>query len=405
MLSAKRFCQILAITVTTCLFCVTIADAKKPEKPPGGGGGDIGSGGYARVLLSDEQGNTGIAGTANELREVVSNGALSGVEVVGALSGKAYYWLLDSAGNVIMATPLPAPPAPDLSAAMDLNAAGVVVGSRGVLADVRPVYWPSLSSAPVDLPVPAGLTGNAVNINENGMIVGELDDPINETELAAVWQLTGDPANPVAGPLLLTEATTVWVPAINDAGTVVVTSAFQGLRWEVNWDGTSLTASAAEELTGSIPDENGVPRAVILHSTGLNELGDLCGEYTAIGGGMWGTFLLLSDGTLIDLPTPDSKRYVPLNNDAYDLTDDVDATAIQIVGSVSLFDKRTSINTDDMPVLWQGGTVTDLETVTSQPNPKLRLSGIDRVSNQGWLSGHAEDPDTSLRYGVVLVPQ
>jgi hypothetical protein len=45
---------------------------------------------------------------------------------------------------------------------------------------------------------------------------------------------------------------------------VVVTSVFQGSRWDVARAGTSLTASATESLTGVIPDDNDDPRDVIL---------------------------------------------------------------------------------------------------------------------------------------------
>lgn len=407
---------VLAVAIVACLLCCTVAQAEK-----GGGGGDRGKGGgggYILVPLSDDNGNYEVASYATGANEVWIDGEFSGLAVVGNVVGSnAYYWMLNAGGSVVETTALPMPvnsAVGDIAAAHDINDQGMIVGGGGSFIPLvlRPLFWLDNDTPPVELPIPDDHTGVAVDINNNGMIVGQLKN-LDSTQLAVVWQYTGTITDDetgqdiptFAGPLELAEETTVWAPRLNDAGTVVVTSAYEGLRWDVTWDGTDLTASTAEPLTGIILDESGDPRDVILRSTGINELGDVCGEYVAVGGGLWGTFLLLSDGTLDDLPTPESKRFGPRNNGAYDLNDAVDPAAIQIVGNVHLFDKRSGILTDDMPVVWQGGAVTDLESATAQGTPKLRLSGINKVSNNGWLSGFGEDPDTSIQYGVVLVPQ
>ena len=84
-----------------------------------------------------------------------------------------------------------------------------------------------------------------------------------------------------------------------------------------------LTPSEPEILTGTMMDENGQPQTVSLEPQAINEAGDICGWYGAAGG-PWGAFLLLTDGTLIDLPPLESKRYLTRSGNAYDLNDAVD---------------------------------------------------------------------------------
>ena len=344
-------------------------------------------------------------GYANAMNEVLIEGQLAAVEVVGSLAGNAYHWLLDVQGNVVTTTPLL--PNDQVTEAHDINDDGVIVGGGGIGGAMLPLAWLSLDDEPMELPVPEGVTGIAVNINNNGMVVGLLEDAANSTEMVVVWQLTEGGTGPTVGPLILSETSTVLpAPDLNDAGQVVATvrsgGTFQGQRWSVNWDGVQLTASEPEVLTGTMMDENGQPKTVSLEPQAINEAGDICGWYGAAEG-PWGAFLLLADGTLIDLPPLESKRYLTRSGNAYDLNDAVDPASIQIVGDVHFFEKRSGREAGTFQTVWQGGNVTDLEAETAQPDSDLRLVGIDRISNHGWLSGYAGDITTPR--AAVIVPK
>jgi hypothetical protein len=205
--------------------------------------------------------------------------------------------------------------------------------------------------------------------------------------------------------VILAEATSVWSPHLNDAGDVVTAVSYRGKLWNVDWDGEALTASAPQDLTGTLFDQNGQPRDVVLKATAINEVGDICGDYHAeVGDPLFGTFLLLENGALIDLPPLNSKRYRTRSNTAYDLNDAIDPESIQVVGDVSFFNKRSGVLHSIRTVVWQGGEATDLETETDQPSSDLKLVGINRVSNGGWLSGFGWNANNDAR-AVVLAPK
>ena len=145
-------------------------------------------------------------------------------------------------------------------------------------------------------------------------------------------------------------------------------------------------------------DENGQPRTVSLRSMAINEAGDICGKYAAADGPS-GAFLLLFDGTLIDLPPLDGKRLITQSNNAYDLNDAADIASIQVVGDVAFFDTR-GFYLDTFPAVWQSSSVMDLEAKTYSD---LKLVGIDRISNHGWLAGYAGDLTTPR--AAVVVPK
>ena len=262
--NSKQAGRWLAVAVTIGLCCSSIAEAGKPSKP------------YTLVLLPDAEGNTELDGCASAMNEVLIDGQLEGVEVVGRLAGNAYHWLMNVQGAVVMATPLPS--AYPLTAAHDINDDGTIVGAGGIDGAILPLVWLSLDGMPIELPVPAGVTGIAANINNNGMVVGLLEDVETSTEIAVVWQLTEGGTGPTAGPLLLSEVSTVLpAPDLNDAGQVVARvrsgGTFQGQCWSVNWDGVQLTASEPEVLTGTMMDENGQPKTVSLEPQAINEAG------------------------------------------------------------------------------------------------------------------------------------
>jgi uncharacterized membrane protein len=387
----KRMGRWMVIAVAIGLFCSAQGLAKKPVKP------------YTLVLLPDAEGDTELDGYANAMNELLIEGQLEAVEVVGSLAGHAHHWWLNLEGDVVTTTPLL--PTDQVTEARDINDDGVIVGSGDIDGAILPLVWLSLDDEPMGLSVPEGVTGIAVNINNNGMVIGLLKDTATSTEMLAVWQLTEGGTGPTAGPFILSTASTILpTPDLNDAGEVVARvrsgGTFQGQRWSVSWDGEQLTASGPEILTGTMMDENGQPQAVSLEPQAINETGDICGWYGAVEG-PWGAFLLLADGTLIDLPPLDSKRYLTRSGNAYDLNDAVDPASIQIVGDVHFFEKRNGREAGTFQTVWQGGNVTDLEADTGQPDSDLRLVGIDRISNHGWLAGYAGE-FTAPRAAVIV---
>ena len=222
-----RWCSVIAVTIG--LFCSAQTEAGKPSKL------------YTLVQLPDAEGSTELDGYAHGMNEVLIDGQLKTVEVVGSLAGHAYHWGLDAQGNVMMTTPLL--PTDQITEAHDVNDQGIVVGGGFFDGAMLPLAWLSLGDEPIALPIPAGLTGIAVNINDNGMVVGllekeNLEEPDLYTQLAVAWQLTEDEIGPTfVGPVLLSEASTILpTPDLNDAGQVVATvkvgGTFQGQRLE-----------------------------------------------------------------------------------------------------------------------------------------------------------------------------
>ena len=56
-------------------------------------------------------------------------------------------------------------------------------------------------------------------------------------------------------------------------------------------------------------------------------------------------------------------------------------------------------------VLWQGGETTDLEKAAGQNSSDLLLQWIGKVSNAGWLTGHAQTNDEFRDdRAIVLIP-
>lgn len=70
-----------------------------------------------------------------------------------------------------------------------INEAGQIVGSQG---DRRPVIWPSVDAAPVELRLPGpGWRGEAIDIDEDGTVVGVVTADGGSTEQAQIWYPDG----------------------------------------------------------------------------------------------------------------------------------------------------------------------------------------------------------------------
>lgn len=361
-----------------------------------GKGNKGGAAAFTLVPLPHHSGSMDEISYAEGLHELQDEaGELVGMEVVGISGGDAHYWMLDADGNMLtaMALPLPAGADPEttVTAAKDINDEGIIVGSAGSSGAGTAFFWPSFLESPTELRLPDGFDGNAtaININNNGLIVGWLSSATEES--IVVWGLKTD--GDVVGPIVLGADAEVWAPDVNDAGIVVGTIQYQAYRWQVDWDGESLSASAAESLwAGALPLQS---------ATGVNEQGDICGHYSPNGRQ---TYLLTTEGVLIDMPyVVDNRRYATRNLAANDLNDAATVDSIQVVGYGHVYRRSSGIiETLSMELLWQGDQAVDLDKAISQQTSDMGLEWIGRVSNAGWMAGHGWTNEQAR--AIVLVP-
>lgn len=380
----------VAFSLTLLLFvCVcnpAIAQGgKKPPKPSG-------SADYSLVVLPDSAGvhSAGSAAGLSELRS--ASGSLLGIEVVGAVysSGQAYYWLLDDSANVLSAQPfldpLGAASENFFTDAQDINTGGVVVGFGGTYPDYEALVWSTVTSLPRKLPLPEYAdSGLAYNINNHGLIVGELRS--GDASYLAVWRIKSD--GTFAGPAVLADDLVRDDPDVNDQGVVVATTSSGACSWNVSWNGTSLSVSEASSL----------PLWIV---TGVNEFGDVCGEF--IRDGVAQGCILTASGAIREVADlVNNKRYATSEHEVLDLNDAATVQNIQVAGRASVYEKRTGSTDWPTTVLWQGENATELQNVTTQSDPQLVLQKLYVVSNAGWLAGYAHRDQSSSR-PVVLVP-
>lgn len=389
---------VIALIVTTSL--VNLASAKPPK----------GSGlGFTLVSLPDEWGDTNQSGYANSLHEVRDEaGSVRELEVVGILNGRAHYWALSAAGNVIDAAELPLPVEIDgevNSNATGINDHGVIVGSAGLANAHRPYAWRGAISgaAPIELPVFDGFRGtaSATGITNHGLILGWWQDE-DGIEYVVAWGLTPD--GTIIGPELLGLAANGWKAEANDAGDVVCTLDYQAYKWFVDWNGETLTVSAPQALTATITDAGGAVRTLpLMTATGVNEHGDVCGAYQPNG---WQAYLLTAEGVLKNMPyLVDNRRLGTRNISASNLNDAPTADQITIAGRGHTYYKNSGvIERLDVTLLWRGNQAYDLQAITSQSNSQLALKDIHAVSDAGWLAGYGWTTNLDPR-PVVLVPK
>jgi len=392
------------VAIAACLLCWSLAQAKGPGKP--GGGGET-TGRFVSVRLPDEAGDTDRNSVANGMIELRDHAdELVGLEVVGYVDDQAYYWAVDSTGAVLgaFALPFPEDAAPEaFTVAEDINANGTIVGSGGVWPDLRPLVWSDAFAIPVALSVgSAAFQGVAHDVNSHGLIVGRLDIDEN-TNAIGVWGIQAGGES--VGPVILGTGV-VGTPAVNDADQVVATVNLQACRWQVDWNGTTLTVSQPDLLTAEVVGSNGTSQTIFLpRVTGINEHGDVCGQYRPDGGALQG-YLLTAEGELIDVPDlVENRRYGTGEPAVSDLNDAAEVHSIQVVGKAHVYQKNVGVIVEpETPVIWQGSRVTELQNITDQPDPPLLLEEFSVVSNAGWLAGVGWNADHKPR-AIVLMPK
>jgi hypothetical protein len=178
---------------------------------------------------------------------------------------------------------------------------------------------------------------------------------------------------------------------INARLTVVGSVGDQAVRWQLSWNGNSLTVISTTVLFPNLSWSN---------SRAINENGDICGERANYST----PYLLKSvNGALVEqtLTTPSfsgSEYYKPYGARALN-----DLATPQVVGASSVFDSRSKILNRTVELLWQGTMVYDLERVT--PSNTIEPDYMTSVNNQGWLAGQGWVSAQALRVPVVLKRQ
>lgn len=380
-------------TLTLVVFACSFCDAAKP-----GGGGT--SGMTFRVVPVSS--SAGIVRSINDSSQTV--GYLSDPPL-------AQYWHVgsnDAVSTLTLDHTLSDPQgAVEFdSVANSINNQGMIVGAVGDYAtgtNWRPVVWMDATMPVQPLPIPEGLTitgGEAFGISHQApqlsglqaVIVGRLshDEAGRTLCFVVAWPIltSGEILTPTLVDFGTTGEFNSAATSINSQLTVVGAVDQQAMRWQLNWNGTSLGVAAAQPLYG--PGSFSTAEAV-------NEFGDICGT----AGGQ--AFLLenvngsLTNRTLALLVN--NTKTGTRNVRAYAL--DSSATP-KVVGAVDVYRKSNGvIDRLNDPVLWQGSSVTDLMKVSTPTT--LVPDDLTAINNSGRIAGTAWTG--TLHVPVVLIPQ
>jgi uncharacterized membrane protein len=348
-----------AIAVAIGLVCSSEALAKKPDKPPGGGGEPT----YEkRVLIEGE-------GAATDIQQ--QDGV---VEIVGLsfAEGSGVYWLLNAAGETVMSVDLACPEG-HLNGASALNRDGAIVGwqsTAGVDNSGRPVIWRGFATDPLQLPVPDGFVGNASasDVNDNLLVVGNLMSNDGERSIVA-WQVTDQ-----EGVLIATDAievatgTQMGAAKLNNQGFVTATLDNHAFRWQVVWNPDlgeigGLEVASQEQLFDAFS-----------YAADINEAGTVCGSVTVFGGGHE-AYAMTLDGSLLELPLLKvSRNREAVNEMAYAINDSGQVVGIaEVIKGVTIL-KRPA-------VLWNVG-----ESAVELPLSTWS-AGVNALDDAGWAVG------------------
>lgn len=385
----KRMGRWIVIAVAIGLFSSSQALAKKPVKPPAPEEPVT----YTMVELP------GAEGDANAITQL--NGS---VEIVGRLFdssgeekvGRAHYWMLDSAGEVLLTEDLQTLPPLVVGAmvhsdAMCINSHGVIVGYQrdGPGGPPRPLLWPDAASVPIELPTTDGISGGTGSINDAGIVVGITYNSDDSANLVAWNVVAGD------GAAIVLDAETILTADINGPGNVsnsgyVACSiadqdgSYCAVRLKLGWGDGQVW-----EVEGSRTQLFDVYSPAF----DVNEAGTVCGKHNPDG-----AYAMNVDGELLELPTlPGGRlrgqRYDIRNADANALNS---AASLQVVGIADIVITETHEWRGMVPVLWNvGGDAIDLSSVAVEQTPWP----MD-INDAGWIVGQTFE----LRQPVVLIP-
>ncbi|MEO8635250.1 MAG: hypothetical protein ABI587_08235 [Gemmatimonadales bacterium] len=185
--------------------------------------------------------------------------------IVGYVKGVGAYWL-NGTRKVLL------PPAPPYHTYMAANVSekGSVVGSKfgGNNANYRALFWPTVTSAPIELPDLGGVSTQAMDVNSPSVVVG-VSRAVNGQWHAYKWTKSGGMIDLHPKGYLSSTAM-----RINDEGYIVgfadspgPTAHRDGIRWRP--DGTIDVHSTADPVKSGL--------------YGLNSVGDASGQNPSFG--------------------------------------------------------------------------------------------------------------------------
>ncbi len=391
--------KIFALSISACLLCWGVVLAK--GKPGGGGhGGGAGEEPAATVIpLSSAP------GYVRDMTET-ANGT---VQVIGLIyDGSGSYplpvsWLVHESGAVLadMLAPLASGGETVPEA---VNRFGMIVGGEYQPPDListRPLFWPSATAAPLELPLPDNTNAYATGINDDGLIVGKLrssSPDAMESSLIA-WQIgviDGEPAVLDSQIFDLGDLqSAVLSPGEGYVAYTIHTSEGENraCRLELDWDGSQIV-----EVPGSrtqLFSVNSIADAV-------NNLGTVVGRSDTAGdpndaAGGRGAYAMNLSGTLLNLPTLPGGRnkgipYTWLNTNA---------VAINDVNAVLTWSHRTDLFQSQTDVLViPGGSATNLKDLT----PNWAKFSARNINNDGWIAGGVLDANGDEVPAVMILP-
>lgn len=296
----------------------------------GGGGGGVGAGGAGTTNPTEVRFEN--AATLQPLAggDMSSAVGINNAGVIVGLSGNASQqirgarWRIDLAtDNVTAATELAPLAGNSYSSAYAVNDNGVIVGESGDAADANivAVYWPSGATASVKLTPLAAGNSAAFGVNSRGQIVGEATSAGGNT-VPVYWPGTG--SAPVALPLL-TGGTGGSAYFVSDDNTIVGESgttggAIRAVRWKIDpATGAAGNPTELEPLSGHV-------KSVAM---GVNKDGVIVGESESVSGEIH--TVTWKEGSLLGIST------------GFDVTD---------LGTSGVSSSAAAINDDNWVVGW-----------------------------------------------------
>ena len=286
--------KLLAVALLTLLLMSMgqFTDAGKPKK---GGGGSS----YDLIVLETV---TGYAQAINEANEIVGDFTDSDG------SRKPVCWTVSAEG--VFAWPLSLGAAAFGGKATDITDEQAICGYlfTGTHDDsaLSACVWPNALAEPASLPLGSfGERSVASAINENGVVVGLLWGADRYLPFAAAWGIRDD--GTITDPLILGPG---GAEDVNAGNLAVGRSSDLAFRWQLGWDGTTLTVVTADEVFDPVTFPSSTVDAV-------NDFGDLCGDRHVPNVGS--TFAYLVDDSLNEYalePLIDNRRTYTQNYDA-----------------------------------------------------------------------------------------